>query len=199
MAFSKIILNGVTQMDVTQDTVAADKLLTGYTATGADGEKITGTYSGGGGASPYTLITSAEYTVSTSSTSTTTLATIDTGVPSISDGTKIVYVRIRDKAGKRSGYFFGSDTFILNPNSYNGTTAAQTNTACIAIRVVSTGNYGVYNGKYGIFANAIQNGDNAGKIVLQTRYNSTYTLTINGTYKVEIFTLDNPGGGSIFL
>lgn len=42
MAIAKIILNGVTQMDVTQDTVAAGNLLTGYTATGADGESVTG-------------------------------------------------------------------------------------------------------------------------------------------------------------
>lgn len=37
MAISKIILNGVTQMNVTQDTVASNNLLSGYTATGADG------------------------------------------------------------------------------------------------------------------------------------------------------------------
>ena len=44
--FSKIILNGTTLMDVTQDTVAADKLMTNYTATKNDGSKITGTLSG---------------------------------------------------------------------------------------------------------------------------------------------------------
>ncbi len=43
MAISKIILNGVTQMDLTGDTVVADKLLSPYTAHGADGEPITGT------------------------------------------------------------------------------------------------------------------------------------------------------------
>ena len=43
MAISKIILNGVTQMDVTDDTVTADKLLYGEQATGADGQKVTGT------------------------------------------------------------------------------------------------------------------------------------------------------------
>ena len=47
MAISKIILNGVTQMDLTGDTVVADKLLQSYTAHGADGEPITGTASGG--------------------------------------------------------------------------------------------------------------------------------------------------------
>ena len=43
MGISKIVLNGVTQMDVTSDTVTASNLLEGETATAADGEKITGT------------------------------------------------------------------------------------------------------------------------------------------------------------
>ena len=47
MAISKIILNGVTQMDLTQDTVAASNLLQNYTAHGADGEAILGAASGG--------------------------------------------------------------------------------------------------------------------------------------------------------
>lgn len=43
MAVSKVILNGTTLMDVTQDTVVADKLLQTYTATKNDGTKVTGT------------------------------------------------------------------------------------------------------------------------------------------------------------
>ena len=44
MAFAKIILNGDVLMDVTSDTVAADKLLSTYTATKNDGTKISGSY-----------------------------------------------------------------------------------------------------------------------------------------------------------
>ena len=43
MANSKIIYYGETLIDLTQDTVKADKMLEGYTAHGADGEVITGT------------------------------------------------------------------------------------------------------------------------------------------------------------
>ena len=43
MANSKIIYDGRVLMDLTADTVKADKLLKGYTAHGADGEPITGT------------------------------------------------------------------------------------------------------------------------------------------------------------
>ena len=44
MAVSKVILNNTVLMDVTQDTVASSNLLTGYTATGADGNTVTGAY-----------------------------------------------------------------------------------------------------------------------------------------------------------
>ena len=42
MGVSKVIINGVTKVDITEDTVAASKLLYGYTAHGADGEELTG-------------------------------------------------------------------------------------------------------------------------------------------------------------
>lgn len=44
MAISKLIFNGETQMDVTQTSVAANNLLSGETAVGADGEAVTGNY-----------------------------------------------------------------------------------------------------------------------------------------------------------
>lgn len=44
MAISKLILNGEVQMDVTSDTVEANKLLSGETATKNDGTKVTGTF-----------------------------------------------------------------------------------------------------------------------------------------------------------
>ena len=43
MAISKIVYGGNTLIDLTGDTVVATKLLTGYTAHGADGEPVTGT------------------------------------------------------------------------------------------------------------------------------------------------------------
>lgn len=43
MAISKIIYGGQTLIDLTADTVKADKVLAGFTTHGADGEPITGT------------------------------------------------------------------------------------------------------------------------------------------------------------
>lgn len=42
MAVSKIVYGGDTLIDLTADTIVADKLLKGYTAHGADGEVING-------------------------------------------------------------------------------------------------------------------------------------------------------------
>lgn len=44
MAIAKVILNGVTQMDVTQKTVTSASMLSGTTALKNDGTDIVGTY-----------------------------------------------------------------------------------------------------------------------------------------------------------
>lgn len=44
MAVSKVTLNGTTLMDLTQDSVVASVLRLNETATGADGEPVTGAY-----------------------------------------------------------------------------------------------------------------------------------------------------------
>ncbi len=55
MGISKVILNGVTQMDVTQKTVASNNLLNGETALGADGEDVVGSIQNGSAVTPYTV------------------------------------------------------------------------------------------------------------------------------------------------
>ena len=45
-AISKVVFGGNTLIDLTQDTVVADKLLQGYTAHGADGNVVTTARSG---------------------------------------------------------------------------------------------------------------------------------------------------------
>lgn len=48
MAFSKIMINGTPLIDLTQDTVSTDSLMTSYTAHDAAGQSIVGTATGGG-------------------------------------------------------------------------------------------------------------------------------------------------------
>lgn len=66
MGVSKVILNGSTLIDVTDDTVASSNLLTGYTATGADGETVLGAIANGSATTPATSIT-ANPTISVNS------------------------------------------------------------------------------------------------------------------------------------
>lgn len=88
---------------------------------------VTGSFEGGGGGggSSYTLLHSEEVTVSTTSTTVTNVKTIklDTGWTA----EDIIYIRIRDKAGKRNGYFYGSDNFVINAYAKNGQTGDYQN------------------------------------------------------------------------
>ena len=51
MAVSKVALNGTTLIDISDTTATADKILTGFGAYGANGVWMSGTASGGAGAS----------------------------------------------------------------------------------------------------------------------------------------------------
>ena len=42
MGYSKVIINGVTKLDLTEDTVTPEKLLSGVTAHNASGNKVVG-------------------------------------------------------------------------------------------------------------------------------------------------------------
>lgn len=56
MAVSKVIYGTETIIDLTSDTVTADKLLAGYTAHDASGAQITGTATAGGSTETYATV-----------------------------------------------------------------------------------------------------------------------------------------------
>lgn len=107
---SKVIYGGNTLIDLTADTVKADKLLKGYTAHGADGEVITG---------------SCEFDANTQD-ATATDAEILAGKTAYNKGVKItgamknngaVAGKITTKAGKYTvpqGYHDGSGTVQID-------------------------------------------------------------------------------------
>lgn len=198
MAISKIILNGVTQMDLTADTVAANNLIAPNTAHGADGQAITGTASGG--SSAWTKVCEKSYQISNF---TTTAATTEeewaTGHSELWTSDKIVYVRIRDTAGERKGYFYGSDQFFYNVHPVNGNTTTSASTWIRTYFRYSNSSYGISTTNsttgYGVYADTVYSD---GTIRIRKRYSSTNSLTINGTYKVEVYLLDPPTGAPIF-
>ena len=153
-------------------------------------------------ASSWTKIAETTYQVSTTSTSAATVATWATGHSEIWTSNKMVYVRIRDTAGARNGYCYGSDNFFINNKPVNDVASSSSSfingvRQCHYINADGDfGTYGVANTSgYGVYADYIY-GD--GRIRVRQRYNNSYSLTINSTYKVEVYLLDPPTGAPIF-
>jgi len=150
-------------------------------------------------ASSWTKIAETSYQVSTKSTSTATVDTWATGHSEIWTSEKIVYVRIRDTAGKKTGYSYGTDNYFANQCPKNDASANRVNLGCrYNIYVNSNGNYAMVadsaTSGYGVYADTLYNN---GDIRICRRYSSSFG-TINGTYKVEVYLLDPAGGVPIF-
>lgn len=139
------------------------------------------------GGNSYLKIGEADITASTTSTSAASVGNVNVTASDLWTSEKIVYVSIRDKAGKRNGYFYGTDTWFANPYPVN---AATTSSLTIPARmiyacnasgkwVINPSNYGIY--PYGIYSD--------GRVAIYSRYSSTVSLTINGTYHVDVYLL----------
>jgi len=150
-----------------------------------NGSLITGTATGG---SSWTKIgNTTELAVNTTSTSAASAGTIAIGSSAYTKD-KIIYVRIRDKSGKRNGYFYGSDTYFMNYWNANGATTT--------LSVVAQCHYRYNNnalaataGAYGVYGYSI---NSSGTLTIRRRYNSTNTLTINSTYLIDVYELTPP-------
>ena len=187
--------------DTSDTTATAADVAQGKQFYTAAGVLTAGTASGGGGTSAWTKVAEKSYTTSYTNTSANTIETWATGHSELWTSDKIVYVRIRDTAGKRKGYFYGTDTFFMNMLPKNGSTSTSSSSGTLMeIWSYTTGGqfatrYGYSTTAYGIYADTFySNGD----VRIRERYSSSYSLTINGTYKVEVYMLDPAGGVPIF-
>lgn len=170
-------------------TATASDVASGKIFVASDGTITAGT-SSGGGTSAWKHITSTEMTVSTTSTSAASAGTVSCGTSIVTDD-KIIYVRVRDKAGKRAGYFAGSDAYFMNYNKANGSTSAFAVPAVLCFRYTTSSQWAGTAGQYGVYGYSI---GNTGTLTIRRRYNSSYSLTIDSTYKIDVFTLDYPTG-----
>lgn len=148
------------------------------------------------GSSSWTKVAETSYQVSTIITSASTVETWETGHSELWTSAKWVYVRVRDTAGKRAGYFYGSDQFFVVTST---TSESVTVSGRFYIRYNSKGTYSTSGTSgttgYGVYADTLYSD---GSIRIQKRYGSGSSLTINGTYKVEVYLLDPPTGAPIF-
>lgn len=144
----------------------------------------------------YTLLATKEFEVSTTSTSATRVGNVSLPLDAWTSD-KILYVRVRDKAGARVGYFVESDTFFTNNTK-----------ATVGVRIIisrAEGNpplgkmsTGTGSTGYGVFAQSTGKTQTDFIVNIDSRYNSTWSLTIDGTYVVEVYLLDWPDGISPF-
>lgn len=175
---------------VSQTNLSAENIKSGTTISISNGQSdiwsVIGTYTGGGGA---TLLGTKEFTVSTTSTTATSVGNIDISPESaIWTTDAIIYVKIRDKAGARNGYFFGSDNFFVNYQLASGATSNVQTVGKIIYYYDSSNVYKPYTSGYGVYAYQITGGITH-KIEIYRRYNSNYTKTINGTFKAEVYSI----------
>lgn len=161
--------------------------LLGYGAGKAAG----GGGGGGGGGSVYTLLKSVEADINFSSTTQALAATVS-NVQGF-ETAQIIYVCIRDKAGKRKNHFYGSDNWIPNLNADAG--SGSSIISAQKYRVTSTPIMEASASAYGVWVYSI---DTSGNVEIYARYSNTGSLTINGTFQIDVYAMSWPDGKNIF-
>lgn len=141
---------------------------------------------------PWTKIGETEVTVST--TYTGSVLQMSFKLDDVWADSDIIYIRIRDKAGKRPGYFLGTDTFFINYKAANNDASDIVYAGRITHRY--NGVYEQYSGNgYGVYPYSISPD---GTVKIYSRYEIGYSRMINGTYRIEVFRLKYPDGLSPF-
>lgn len=149
------------------------------------------------GGSSWTLLASKEFTVSTSSTTETEVGKVE--LPNSNYGPEdIIWVHIRDKAGKRSGYWFGSDSILINYP--RGSINPASTDAIVTVAIFELGQCnGVSQStsKFGIYPIKMTQEANDHEITIAAKYRAS-DGTIDGTYKVDVYKLAPASGMTIF-
>lgn len=147
---------------------------------------VTGTYEGGGGSSPWHKLATQENAISTDSTAAVAAFTIELGSSALNKN-QIIWVHIRDKAGPRVGYFYGTDSFFINSNT--------TILVGVSYTKYTSSGYTSASSQYGVYGYTI---NSSGTLTVRRRYGSSSSTTIDGTYVTNVYALDLPDGLTMF-
>lgn len=191
---SRYLTGNQTIKAVSQTNLTAENIKNGTTISISNGNgniwSVTGTYSGGGGGGGVgdLLATSALGTISTTTTQATNLnktitvssvngydlliveTSVDTVVANRHEATVgTIFLNASTTVGTKNGATIGNAKWNAKVSSSNVTTTRSSSTA-----------YGLYP-----YSATISNG--TASIAMYSRYNSTQTGTINGTYTTRVY------------
>ena len=204
MAIAKLILNGEVQMDVTSDTVSANRLLSGYTATKNDGTKVTGSYV------PPSVTISALTVTPTENQQTFNAAAVSGYKPVTVNAISSTYVgsgidRITSLPGIPVSYTYDSsraqfhaDTYSIGPGYISQ--AVTPNNSALTINLFSVSTVTPSSGSYTIYGTRLL----SSKLTIEAIPSSyiipsgTSNITSNGTYNIASYqsvSVDVAGGG----
>lgn len=180
--------------DASVVTATASDVASGKTFITNNGEIATGASAGS-----WHKVAEETYQVTTSSSTAETVATLitDTSIWSVN---KWIYIRVRDVSGKRLGYFYGSDNVFMPSAILNdGALTSSSMATRFVWRYAEDGTLSAYTGGgttgYGVYPDVIYSN---GNIRIRKRYSASGSLTVDGTYKVEVYLLDPADGVPIF-
>lgn len=119
MAISKIVLNGTTQIDLTQDTVTAADMRNGVTAHGADGQQKTGNIQTVQQATPSVSVNNSTGLVTASATQTAGMVEAGTKSGTLqlaTKGSQYYYPSTSDIYIQRYQWLTGNQILLGDPN-----------------------------------------------------------------------------------
>ena len=98
----------------------------------------------------YKKIYSAEITANITSSTPVAITTLSLPTSAYTSG-KMLFVKIRDKAGRRDGYLIGTDNILINPYPSNGVTTKLTSISRALYRADADNKTNFIFDTYGIY------------------------------------------------